>query len=138
MGRTFLSVSLGHGIRVGRSISDSDLRRRLPSWRKYELIHGLMRAAAARGEKMDRAEATYLVEKATDTGEIDAEGSLNFNMRLPREECIAGMLATAAAWGMELTRAQAEEMVDRAGRRDWRTVLIIGAAIIFALAMLLR
>jgi hypothetical protein len=95
MGRTSFSFPIGRtGIRISRSISDSELRRRLPSWRKFELIHGLMRSAEARGVKMTKDEANYIVDKATDTGELDAEGNLNFHMRAPREECVAGMVAT--------------------------------------------
>jgi hypothetical protein len=113
MPRTWLSVPIGRtGIRIGRSISDSELRRRLPSWRKWELIHGLMRSAAARGVKMPKDESTYLVERATDTGELDAEGNLNFHARGTREQCITGMLATANAWGFSLTREEAERSID--------------------------
>jgi hypothetical protein len=71
MPRNFISLSLGHGLRIGRSFSDSELRRRLPSWRKYELIHGLMRSAAARGVKMTKDEAAYCVDKAVDIGGVD-------------------------------------------------------------------
>jgi hypothetical protein len=79
MPRTWLSVPLGRtGIRIGRSIADSELRPHLPSWRKFELCHGLIKAAEARGEKMSKDEANYIVEKALATGAIDANGDLNF------------------------------------------------------------
>jgi hypothetical protein len=72
MGRTWISVALGRtGIRLGRSISDSELRPRLPRWRKWELVRGLIKAAKARGEKMTKDEAAYCVEKAIDVGGVD-------------------------------------------------------------------
>jgi hypothetical protein len=71
MGRTWLSVPIGFGIRVGRSISDSELRPRMPAWRKWELCHGLIKAAKARGEKMTKDEAAYCVDKAIDIGGVD-------------------------------------------------------------------
>jgi hypothetical protein len=55
MGRTWLSIPIGRtGIRIGRSIADSEWRGRLPSWRRYELRKGLQAAAEARGEPMTR------------------------------------------------------------------------------------
>jgi hypothetical protein len=57
MPRTWISVPIGHRIRIGRSIADSEWRGRLPGWRKYELCHGLIKAAEARGEKMSKDEA---------------------------------------------------------------------------------
>ena len=72
MPRTWLSIPiLRTGIRVGRSWSDSELRPRLPAWRKWELYHGLIKAAKARGEKMTKDEATYCVDKAVDIGGLE-------------------------------------------------------------------
>jgi hypothetical protein len=72
MGRTWLSVPIGRtGIRIGRSISDSELRPHLPAWRKWELVRGLIKAAKAHGEKMTKDEAEYLTNKADDIGGLD-------------------------------------------------------------------
>ena len=44
--RTWGSINIGHGIRKGRSYGPEDLGPpRLPSWRKWELCHGLIKAA---------------------------------------------------------------------------------------------
>jgi hypothetical protein len=34
MPRSWISVPIGHGVRLGRSIADAELQPRLPSWRK--------------------------------------------------------------------------------------------------------
>lgn len=49
-GRNWISISLGSGIRIGRSIADP----RLPSWRRFEIRHALQEAAKARGETLTR------------------------------------------------------------------------------------
>jgi hypothetical protein len=82
MGRTWLSIPVGKtGIRVGRSVADSELRGQLPGWRRYELCHGLIKAAEARGEKMTKDEAAYIVDKALASGLLSSSGDLNFHMR---------------------------------------------------------
>jgi hypothetical protein len=64
MGRTWLSVPIGRtGIRIGRSVSDSELRGHLPSWRRHELRHGLQTAAKARGETLAREDGDYVIDK---------------------------------------------------------------------------
>jgi hypothetical protein len=73
MPRTWLSLSVPilRGLRVGRSWADSELRPRLPAWRKWELRRGLKDAAKARGETMPEDQASYLVDKAVDVGGIE-------------------------------------------------------------------
>jgi hypothetical protein len=72
MPRSWISIPiLRTGIRIGRSISDSELRPRLPRWRKWELCQGLIKAAKARGDKMTKDEAAYCVDKAVDVGGLD-------------------------------------------------------------------
>jgi hypothetical protein len=74
LGRTWLSVPIGHsGIRIGRSWADRQPAK-IPRWRVYELTEGLLEAAAKRGEKMTRAHARYLVEKARAYNELDGNG----------------------------------------------------------------
>jgi hypothetical protein len=119
MGRTWLSIPIGRtAIRIGRSIADSELRPRLPGWRKFELCHGLIKAAAARGEKMSKDEAAYIVDKALAVGAIDGNGNLNFHMRGTREEIIGAIMTVAKAWGFPLSQADAGSITDKAIRRQ--------------------
>lgn len=75
MPRSWISIPIGFGIRVGRSIADSELHPRLPSWRRFELRRGMQADAEARGEHMTREEADYGIDKAIAEGEIDADGN---------------------------------------------------------------
>jgi hypothetical protein len=138
MGRTWLSVPiLRTGIRIGRSIADSELRQhRLPSWRKFELCHGLIKAAEARGETLTREDADYIVDKALATGAIDADGNLNFHMRGTREEIIGAMMTIARAWGFPLSQDEAGNITDKAIRRQrWVriTAAVVSAVVIATL-----
>jgi hypothetical protein len=119
MPRTWISVPTWRGIRIGRSIADSELRGHLPSWRRYELRHGLQEAAKARGETLTREDTDYIVDKALATGAIDSNGNLNFHMRGTRDEIINGMMATAKAWGSPLSQAEAGSIADKEIRRQW-------------------
>jgi hypothetical protein len=138
MPRSWISVPVGHGIRVGRSIADSELRGHLPSYRRHELRHGLQTAAKARGETLTREDADYLIDKALASGLLDSSGDLNFHMRGTREEIIDGMMATAKAWGSPLSQAEAASIADKAIRwQRWRPIealtLVLLAAICFVL-----
>jgi hypothetical protein len=105
-------------VRPGISLGREDFRpRALPSWRRYELRHGLQEAAKARGEPMTREDADYAIDKALATGAIDSNGDLNFHMRGTREEIIDGMMATAKAWGSPLSRAEGARITGKAIRR---------------------
>jgi hypothetical protein len=75
---------------------------RLPSYRRYELRHGLQEAAKARGETMTKEDANYAIDKALATGLLDSNGNLNFHMHGAREEIITSILTTAKAWGQLL------------------------------------
>jgi hypothetical protein len=99
----------------------------LPSWRKYELCRGLIKAAEARGEKMSKDEAAYIVDKALAVGAIDGNGNLNFHMRGTREEIIGAIMTVAKAWGFPLSQADAGSITDKAIRGQW---LQITAAIL--------
>lgn len=103
-------------VRPGISLGREDLQPRLPSYRCYELRHGLREAAKARGEAMTKEDADYYIDKALATGQLDSNGNLNFRMRGTREEIIAGILTTAKAWGQLMTCAEAERLTDRAIR----------------------
>ena len=106
-----------HGlVRPGISLGREDWSPRLPSYRRYELRHGLQEAAKARGETMTKEDADYCIDKALVTGLLDSNGNLNFHMRGTREEIITGILTTAKAWGQLMTRAEAERLTDRAIR----------------------
>jgi len=111
-------------VRPGISLGREDLQPRLPSYRCYELRHGLREAAKARGEAMTKEDADYYIDKALATGQLDSNGNLNFRMRGTREEIIAGILTTAKAWGQLMTCAEAERLTDRAirGMRTRRVI----------------
>jgi hypothetical protein len=91
MGRNWISFSLGHGIRVGRSVADP----RLPSWRRFELRHILQAAAKERGETITIDDTNYLIDKAMAIGLLDADGNgdLSCLMTGTRDEIIANMIA---------------------------------------------
>ena len=123
-----------HGlVRPGISLGREDWNPRLPSYRRYELRHGLQEAAKARGETMTKEDANYAIDKALATGLLDSNGNLNFHMRGTREEIIAGILTTAKAWGQLMTCDQAERIADRAIRKArWPIGNIVTIAIIAA------
>jgi len=101
-------------VRPGISLGREDLQPRLPSYRRYELRHGLREAAKARGEAMTKEDADYYIDKALATGQLDSNGNLNFRMRGTREEIITSILTTAKAWGQLMSCDQAERIADRA------------------------
>ena len=104
-------------IRPGISLGREDWNPRLPSYRRYELRHGLLEAAKARGETMTKEDANYAIDKALATGLLDSNGNLNFHMHGAREEIITSILTTAKAWGQLMTCDQAERIADRAIRK---------------------
>jgi hypothetical protein len=99
MPRTWLSVSIGNGIRLGRSFSDAEFHARLPSFRRYELRHGLQKAAEARGETMTREDLDFLIDKALVLGLIDADGNGDLESLVAgtRDETIEAMIAAEVA-----------------------------------------
>ena len=120
-------------VRPGISLGREDWNPRLPSYRRYELRHGLQEAAKACGEPMTKEDADYAIDKALATGLLDSNGNLNFHMRGTREEIIAGILTTAKAWGQLMTCDQAERIADRAIRKArWPIGNIVTIAIIAA------
>jgi hypothetical protein len=120
-------------VRPGISLGREDWNPRLPSYRRYELRHGLQEAAKARGETMTKEEADYAIDKALATGLLDSNGALNFHLHGSREEIITGILMTAKAWGQLMTCDQAERIADRAIRKTrWPIGKIITIAIIAA------
>ena len=88
-GRTFISFSLGHGIRVGRSVADP----RLPQWRRFELRRTLQEAAKARGESLTKEEAGYIVDKSYALGIRD----LSHLDTMTRDEMISCMMTIEPA-----------------------------------------
>jgi hypothetical protein len=129
--RYWLSFRGPFGTRPGFSIGPEDIHPRLPSYRRYELRHGLQEAAKARGEPMTKEDANYTIDKALATGLLDSNGNLNFHMRGTREEIIAGILTTAKAWGQLMTCVEAERLTDRAirGIRTRRVIFWLMMAI---------
>jgi len=120
-------------VRPGISLDREDWNPRLPSYRRYELRHGLREAAKANGEVMTKEDADYYIDKSLATGLLDSNGNLNFRMRGTREEIIAGILTTAKAWGQLMTCDQAERIADRAIRKArWPIGNIVTIAIIAA------
>jgi hypothetical protein len=69
----------------------------LPSYRRYELRHGLQEAAKASGKPIGKDDADYLIDKALATGAIDSNGDLVFHIRGTREEIVGRMMASAGA-----------------------------------------
>jgi len=131
--RYWLSFRGPFGTRPGFSIGPEDIHPRLPSYRRYELRHGLQEAAKARGEPMTKEDANYAIDKALATGLLDSNGNLNFHMHGTREEIITGILTTAKAWGQLMTCDQAERIADRAIRKArWPIGNIVTIAIIAA------
>ena len=96
-GRNWISISLGNGIRIGRSIADP----RLPSWRRFELRHVLQETAKARGETLTIDDLNYLIDKALAIGLLDVNGNgdLSELMTGTRDEVIAAMIAAGAGAG---------------------------------------
>jgi hypothetical protein len=107
-------------VRPGVSFSWKDFRPRwqamaaLPSYRRYELRHGLQEAAKASGKPIGKDDADHLVDKALATGAIDSNGDIVFHIRGTREEIIGRMMASAKAWNMPMSRAEAERRTDAA------------------------
>jgi len=97
-------------------LGKEDFRGRLPSWKRYELRHGLQEAAKARGEPMSKEDADYCIDKALATGALDSEGGLNVNVKGDREKIVEELLAASAAWGMATSREEAERLTDQAIR----------------------
>lgn len=148
MPRTWLTVLFGRtGIRIGRSIADSEWCGRLPSWRRYELRKGPQAAAEARGEEMNREDLDYTIDKALAIGGLDSAGNLAFPVKGTREEIVAQILSTAKAWGIPMTHEQAESRADEAiaaveakgGNLRAAQIIIAGiiCGIIFALAVVI-
>jgi type III secretion system FlhB-like substrate exporter len=141
MGRSWISVPIGHGIRIGRSIADYELRQRMPSWRKYELAMGLRDAAAKRGEPMTWRHAEYIVAKARAMGELDALGQPTINAKGDNAgELARQIVAGAAKWGIEVSHEQALAQAAEAVRKaDFRRALprwLAFAAVVIALSLL--
>ena len=86
----------------------------LPSYRRYELRHGLQEAAKASGKPIGKDDADYLIDKALATGAIDSNGDLVFHIRGTREEIVGRMMASAGAWNIPMSRAEAERRTDTA------------------------
>jgi hypothetical protein len=83
-------------------------------WRKYELCHGLIKAAEARGEKMTKDEAAYIVDKGLATGLLASAGGLNFTAKgYPAEEIAAQIIERWTAWGQPVDRADALRLAAR-------------------------
>jgi len=122
-------------VRPGISLDREDWNPRLPSYRRYELRHGLQEAAKARGETMTKEDADYAIDKALATGLLDSNGNLNFHMRGTREEIITGILTTAKAWGQLMTCAEAERLTDRAIRGIWTRRVISWLTVMMAIAV---
>jgi hypothetical protein len=79
MGRTWLSVSIGHGIRIGRSIADSDLWPHLPSWRRYEGLEPPRSRAVC--------SAQFIAAK---TGDLSGTKDNNTHARQAERPCASG------------------------------------------------
>jgi len=141
MGRTWISVPFGRtGIRIGRSISDSEMRPRLPSWRRFELRRGLQEAAKARGETMTKDEADYCIDKALATGLLDGNGYLNFVAKgFTADELAAQIVEMTTTWGHAVSHEdamriakQAIRKIDR--RRLWKAMLWAAGTTVAVLA----
>jgi hypothetical protein len=122
-------------VRPGISLGREDFRPRLPSWRRYELRHGLQEAAKARGEPMTREDADYAIDKALATGLLDSSGGLNFIAKgFSREEAAAQIIERSTAWGQPVGREDAERMASRGIRHIWyRRILTTAAILIFCM-----
>jgi hypothetical protein len=137
---------LGGLIRPGVSFGCEDGLRalggrrstRLPSWRRYELQHGLQEAAKARGEKLTKEDANYLIDKALATGLLDRDGNLNFIAKGTRDEMAEQILTAATTWGKPMTRAVAEATADAAiaAIERLRTLWWIGTALWIAAGLI--
>jgi hypothetical protein len=144
MPRTWLSLPVARtGIRIGRSIADSELRPHLPSWRRYELRKALQAAAEARGEPLSREDCDYIIDRNLATGGLDSAGNPTFHVKGTCDEIVDQVMETAAMWGRPMTRAQAEAKTDQTikeiGRKEWvapAIALIIGAIILALLVAL--
>ena len=132
--RTWGSINIGHGIRIGRSYGPEDLGPpRLPSYRRFELRKGLRAAAKARGEVMTKEEADYCIDKALATGLLDSAGDLNFKATgFNAEEIAAEIVTVTAAWGHAVSHEDALRMAEQAIRKIDRRRLLWTAGITVA------
>jgi hypothetical protein len=124
-------------VRPGISLGREDFRpRHLPSWRRYELRHGLQEAAKSRGEPMTREDADYAIDKSLASGLLDSSGGLNFTAKgFNREEVAAQIIERSTAWGQPVSREDAERMASRGIRKFWYLRILKTAAIlIFCMA----
>jgi hypothetical protein len=107
-------------VRPGISLGREDFRPHLPSWRRYELRHGLQEAAKARGEPLTREDADYAIDKALASGLLDYSGGLNFTAKgFTREEVAAQIIERSTAWGQPVSHDEALRMASRGIRRIW-------------------
>lgn len=126
-----------HGlVRPGISLGREDFRPHLPSWRRYELRHGLQEAAKARGEPMTREDADYAIDKSLASGLLDSSGGLNFTAKGSTREVVAGqIIERSTAWGQPVGREDAEHMASRGIRHIWyRRILKTVVILIFCMA----
>ena len=118
-----------------------NFRPHLPSWRRYELRHGLQEAAKARGEPMTREDADYAIDKSPASGLLDSSGGLNFTAKGFTREEVAGQIVAgqiierSTAWGQPVGREDAEHMASRGIRHIWyRRILKTVVILIFCMA----
>ncbi len=107
-------------VRPGISLGREDFNPRLPSYRRYELRHGLQEAAKARGEPMSREDCDYAIDRARATGLLDSSGGLNFRATgYTPEEVAAQIIERSTAWGQPVSHDDAVAMGTRGIRRIW-------------------
>jgi hypothetical protein len=106
------------------SIDPEDVRRRLPSWRRYEYSQALKAWAAKHDKPITDAEANYRIDKALALGELDTAGPV-LRILGTREEIIEAVMYTSEQYGMPVNRAEAERLTDRAipSRLPWPAII---------------
>jgi hypothetical protein len=118
--RNWVSVNIGHGIRVGQSRGPEDRGPpRLPSWRKYELRQTLLKVGTAKTKE----EANYIIDKALAGGLLDANGNLNFRAKGTKAEIIIEIDGLAKAWGQTIDAEALAERAIKNQRPLWRKLL---------------
>jgi hypothetical protein len=144
MSRTWISVPIGHGIRIGRSFGAEDRGPpKLPKWRRFELVKALQAGAVARGKPIAKDEAEYLIDKSLAAGLLDSNGDLNFVVKgESRVQCVQQIQAIAETWGQPLSLGAAERKFDDAWAKgppwkwwQWFAIgMLIGLILLLAVA----
>jgi hypothetical protein len=130
---------LDAGVRPGRSACPEEVRTRLPAWLHSELRTQLLRKITSDGTPVTQEQADSFIDKALDSGTLDAEGTLTFRVKGTREQIVEQILEVCEFWNEPMTKARAEAIAVSAikAARGQRVSAWLSPAILIILAMIL-